>query len=45
MLRYSLAAAAAFVLLTASLIPEDAEARARGGAAIGAVAEPTAAAL
>jgi hypothetical protein len=32
MLRYGLAAAAAIVLLTASLIPEDAEARARGGA-------------
>ena len=31
MLRYSLAALAALVLLTASLIPDDAEARARGG--------------
>ena len=31
MLRYSLAAFAALVLLTASLIPDDAEARARGG--------------
>jgi hypothetical protein len=32
MLRYILAALAAFVLLTASLIPDDAEARGRGGA-------------
>ena len=31
MFRYSLAALAALVLLTASLIPDDAEARARGG--------------
>ena len=45
MLRHSLAALAALVLLTASLIPDDAEARARGGVAIEAVAEPTAAAL
>ena len=31
MLRYILAALAAFVLLTASLLPDDAEARGRGG--------------
>ena len=32
MLRYLLAALAAFVLLTATLIPDDADARGRGGA-------------
>ena len=32
MLRYLLAALAAFVLLAATLIPEDADARGRGGA-------------
>jgi hypothetical protein len=31
MLRFILAALAAFVLLTASLIPEEADARGRGG--------------
>ena len=45
MLRYILAPLAAVVLLTASLIPDDAEARVAEVAAIGAVAEPTAAAL
>ena len=45
MLRYSLAALAALVLLTASLIPEDADAPVAEVAAIGAVAEATAAAL